>query len=86
MPHGGVNQVPPTKQAEIGSWPIPQPGGSLPQYKQGDATSRPIGGFGSTRSPGTQATSQQNLGIKPPGTGYTSFVGTTTAGLAAPVW
>jgi hypothetical protein len=86
MPHGGVNEVPPTQQAEIGAWPIQQPGGALPSYKQGDTTSRPIAGFGSTRAPGTQAPNQQNLGPKPPGTGYTSFVGTTTSGLAAPVW
>ena len=86
MPHGGVNQVPPTQQAIRASWPIEQPGGGLPGYKQGDQTMRPIGGFGSTRSPGTQAPNQQSIGIKPPGTGYTSFVGTTTAGLSAPVW
>jgi hypothetical protein len=86
MPHGGVNEVPLTKQAEIASWPIPQPGGALPSYKQGDPTARPIQGFGSTRPQGTQAPNQQNLGTKPPGKGYTSFVGTTTAGLAAPVW
>ena len=86
MPHGGVNVVPPTKQAEIAAWPIPQPGGALPEYKQGQPTNRPIQGFGSTRPQGTQATSQVHLGIKPPGTGYTSFVGVTTSGLAAPVW
>jgi hypothetical protein len=86
MPHGGVNVVPPTKQAQIASWPIQQPGGALPQYKQGDATTRPIQGFGSTQAQGTQATSQVHLGIKPPGKGYTSFVGVTTSGLAAPVW
>jgi hypothetical protein len=86
MPHGGVNQVPPTNQAKIGAWPIQQPGGSLPHYKKGDASYRPIGTFSGTRNPGTQATNQQNLGIKPPGTGCTSFVGTTTCGLAAPVW
>ena len=86
MPHGGVNEVPPTHQAQIGSWPIEQPGGALPQYKQGDATNRPIRGYGSTQAQGTQATSQVHLGIKPPGKGYTSFVGVTTSGLAAPVW
>jgi hypothetical protein len=86
MPHGGVNVVPPTKQAQIASWPIEQPGGSLPPYKQGDPTSRPIRGFGSTYPQGTQAPNQNNLGIKPPGKGYTSFVGVTTSGLAAPVW
>jgi hypothetical protein len=86
MPHGGVNVVPPTKQAIIASWPIEQPGGALPEYKQGDPTMRPIQGFGSTRPQGTQAPNQQNLGTKPPGKGYTSFVGVTTSGLAAPVW
>lgn len=86
MPHGGVNIVPPTKQAEIAAWPISQPGGALPSYKQGDPTYRSIQGFGSTRAQGIQAPNQQNLGVKPPGKGYTSFVGTTTAGLAAPVW
>jgi hypothetical protein len=86
MPHGGVNEVPLTKQAQIAAWPIEQPGGSLPQYKQGSPTYRPIGGFGSTRSPGTQTINQQVVGSKPPGTGCTSFVGTTTCGLAAPVW
>ena len=62
MPHGGVNEVPPTKQAIRASWPIEQPGGALPAYKQGAPTSRPISRVG------------------------TSFVGTTTSGLAAPVW
>ena len=80
MPHGGVNNVPPTHQAVIASWPIKQPGGSL---SVGD--SRPIKGFGSTQPPGMQASNQQ-FGTKPPGKGYTSFVGTTTSGLAAPVW
>ena len=86
MPHGGVNQVPPTRQTVIASWPIPQPGGSLPVYKEGDPTRRAISGFGSTRSPGEQAVSAQQLGIKPPGTGCTSFVGVATCGSAAPVW
>ena len=89
MPHGGVNEVPPTQQAIRAAWPIEQPGGALPDYKKGDEqsnTSRSIRGFGSTRAPGTQTPNQQNLGPKPPGTGYTSFVGTTTSGLAAPVW
>jgi len=90
MPHGGVPTVPPTHQAVVASWPhVGQPGGALPPYKQGDnavTTSRPISGFGSTRAQGTQAPNQNNLGIKPPGKGYTSFVGVTTSGLAAPVW
>ena len=86
MPHGGVNVVPPTKQAQRAAWPIEQPGGALPAYKAGDPTQRPISGFGSTRAQGTQATNQQVLGVKPPGKGYTSFVGVSTAGLAAPVW
>jgi hypothetical protein len=86
MPHGGVNEVPPTQQAERAAWPIPQPGGALPQYTDGSATTRPIRGFGSTYPQGTQATSQVHLGIKPPGKGDTSFVGVTTSGLAAPVW
>jgi hypothetical protein len=81
-----VNQVPPTRQAVIGSWPIQQPGGGLPVYKEGNPTSRPISGFGSTRSPGEHATSAQQLGVKPPGKGCTSFVGVATCGSAAPVW
>jgi hypothetical protein len=32
MPHGGVNQVRPTRQAMISKGNIPQPGGALPQY------------------------------------------------------
>ena len=86
MPHGGVNEVQPTQQAIRGSWPIEQPGGALKQGDMQSNSTRPIGGFGSTRAPGTQTPNQQNLGPKPPGTGYTSFVGTTTSGLAAPVW
>ena len=35
MPHGGVNQVPPTRQAVVASWPIQQPGGALPASRQG---------------------------------------------------
>jgi hypothetical protein len=84
MPHGGVNVVPPTKQAITGAWPIEQPGGALPEYKQGAI--RPISGYGSTKFPGTDASNQQNIGVKPPGKGYTSFVGVTTSGLAAPAW
>jgi hypothetical protein len=86
MPHGGVNEVPPTQQAEIGAWPIPQPGGALPQYKEGRLQHALFAGFGSTYATGTQAANQQYLGVKPPGKGYTSFVGVTTSGLAAPVW
>lgn len=86
MPHGGVNQVPPTRQAAIAAWPIPQPGGSLPLYQEGDATTRPLYGFGSTRSPGQHVTGAQQLGVKPPGKGCTSFVGVATCGSAAPVW
>lgn len=82
MPHGGVNEVEPTQQSITASCPIEQPGGAL---SRSDSKSRPIKGFGSTRSPGIQTANQQN-GIKPPGKGYTSFVGTTTSGLAAPVW
>jgi hypothetical protein len=83
MPHGGVNAVPPTKDAKIGFWPIKQPGGALPSAtsKTIDNT-RPIKGFGSTYSPGTQPI---NSGVTPD-RGYTSFVGVTTSGLAAPVW
>ena len=84
MPHGGVNVVPPTKDAKIGFWPIQQPGGALPSATSKTINnSRPIKGFGSTRSPGTQAS---NSGINPSDRGYTSFVGVTTSGLAAPVW
>lgn len=42
MPHGAVNEVPPTRQAQIGAWPIEQPGGSLPKYKQGQPLSRSL--------------------------------------------
>jgi len=62
MPHGGVNNVPPTRQAIISRSDIKPPG----------IDSRYVKGFGSTTYPGTD-----------PGT---SFVGTTTAGLAAQVW
>ena len=86
MPHGGVNQVPATRQAAIAAWPIPQPGGSLPTPQEGEATTRPLYGFGSTRSPGQHVTSAQHLGVKPPGKGCTSFVGVATCGSAAPVW
>lgn len=86
MPHGGVNVVPPTRQAVIASWPIEQPGGALPAYRQGDPTSRPIIGFGSTHSPGMFPTGAQNIGSTPPGRGCTSFVGVATCGSAAPVW
>jgi hypothetical protein len=68
MPHGGVNDVPPTRQAVISRSDIQQPGGSIKSV----FTSRPIKGYGSTTYPGTDP--------------RTSFVGTTTAGLAAPVW
>jgi hypothetical protein len=85
MPHGGVNEVPLTKQAITGAWPIEQPGGALPQRKDGSPVSRPIRGFGSTTSPGTKPTAM-NAGSKPPGTGCTSFVGVATCGSAAPVW
>jgi hypothetical protein len=60
--------------------------GDVQKKISGFKTFRQIKGFGSTYSPGIQATNQQNLNPKPPGKGYTSFVGTTTAGLAAPVW
>ena len=82
MPHGGVNVVPPTKQAIISSWPIQQPGGALPTPTTTDTT-RPIKGFGSTYPPGTRPV---NSGIIPSDKSYTSFVGVTTSGLAAPVW
>jgi hypothetical protein len=61
MPHGGVNDVPPTRQMTISHSNIPQPGGSI----------TPLKAFGTTHYPGTEAG---------------RFVGTTTAGLAAPVW
>ena len=83
MPHGGVNVVPPTKDAKIGFWPIQQPGGALPSATSKTINnSRPIKGFGSTYSPGTQPS---DSGVTPD-KGYTSFVGVTTSGLAAPVW
>jgi hypothetical protein len=100
MPHGGVNEVVPTKQAQRAYWPIQQPGGVLPNYKPGDPTSRPIRGFGSTQPPGNDATVLQR-GSNPPGTsaesgsiaspiragtGCTSFVGVTTCGSSAPAW
>ena len=44
MPHGGVNQVRPTKQAMTSKYPIQQPGGALPAHRQGQDTSRPIRG------------------------------------------
>lgn len=80
MPHGGVNEVPPTQQAIRAAWPIEQPGGAL---KEGAPNSRSIRGFGSTHPPGLPTINQQHV---TPGTGCTSFVGTTTCGLAAPVW
>jgi len=85
MPHGGVNVVPPTKQAIISSWPIQQPGGALPTPTTSTNinTTRPIKGFGSTYPPGIRPT---NSGIIPSDKGHTSFVGVTTSGLAAPVW
>ena len=58
MPHGGVNEVPPTKQATISQWPIKQPGGSAPTRTNESNESRPHG----------------------------KLVGTTTAGLSAPIW
>ena len=83
MPHGGVNVVPPTKDAKIGFWPIQQPGGALPSATSKTTNNtRPIKGFGSTYSPGTRPI---NSGVTPD-KGYTSFVGVTTSGLAAPVW
>ena len=84
MPHGGVNVVPPTKDAKIGFWPIQQPGGALPSATSKTINNtRPIKGFGSTYSPGTQPS---DSGINPSDRGYTSFVGVTTSGSAAPVW
>jgi hypothetical protein len=84
MPHGGVNVVPPTKDAKIGFWPIKQPGGALPSATSKTIdNSRPIRGYGSTYSPGTQPS---DSGVTPSDKGYTSFVGVTTSGLAAPVW
>jgi hypothetical protein len=85
MPHGGVNEVIPTKQAQRAYWPIQQPGGALPTYKEGDSISRPIHGFGSTQAPGNNATVLKQ-GSNPPGTGCTSFVGVTTCGSSAPAW
>ena len=73
MPHGGVNVVPPTKNAKVSAWPIQQPGGALPSATSKTNNLRP--GFGSTYSPG----------VNPSDRGYTSFVGVTTSGLAAPV-
>jgi hypothetical protein len=70
MPHGGVNEVQPTRQAIISQWPIEQPGGALPITYRNDAE-RPISGYGSTTFPGTNGT---------------SFVGVATSGSAARVW
>ena len=55
MPHGGVNEVQPTRQAIISQWPIEQPGGALPVTYRSEQ--RPIKGFGSTTFPGTNGTS-----------------------------
>jgi hypothetical protein len=74
MPHGGVNQVKPTRQAMISKGPFPQPGGALPMTSK--SLSRPISGYGSTVAPGAI----------PPGKNCTSFVGVATCGSAAPVW
>ncbi len=84
MPHGGVNIVTPTQQARDSYYPIPQPGGSLPDTHNN--TSRRINAFQTTYSPGSYATNSQSIGSKPPGTGCTSFVGVATCGSAAPVW
>lgn len=70
MPHGGVNQVPPTRQAVIASWPIEQPGGALPARTPNQPLERSLGTTSSTG----------------PRTGGTSFAGVTTSGSAAPVW
>jgi hypothetical protein len=83
MPHGGVNEVIPTKQAITSAWPIQQPGGALP--RDSTNTSRPIHTFQTTYSPGS-TTSATHSGSKPPGRGCTSFVGVATCGSAAPVW
>lgn len=84
MPHGGVNVVPPTKDARIAAFPIQQPGGALPlMTSKTTNNSRPIKGFGSTYSPRREPS---DSGINPSDKGYTSFVGVTTSGLAAPVW
>lgn len=85
MPHGGVNEVVPTADAERAYWPVPQPGGALPSALIETSATRNIKGFGSTYSPGTYPTFEQR-GSKPPGTGCTSFVGVATCGSAAPVW
>ena len=42
MPHGGVNEVRPTRQAMISKGPFPQPGGALPAQAMG---SRPISSY-----------------------------------------
>jgi len=78
MPHGGVTEVPPTQQAKIAAWPIEQPGGALPAYKQGQPLQRPIGTQVASLKP-------QVASLKPQTSG-TSFVGIATSGLAAPVW
>jgi hypothetical protein len=70
MPHGGVNEVQPTRQAIISQWPIEQPGGALPSTYRSDVE-RPIKGYGSTTFPGTNGT---------------SVVGVATSGSAARVW
>ena len=84
MPHGGVNVVPLTNDARIAAFPIQQPGGALPSATSKTTNnSRPIKGFGSTYSPRREPS---NSGINPSDRDYTSFVGVTTSGLAAPVW
>ena len=106
MPHGGVNEVSPTKQAKTSEWTIQQPLGfsygafQPPGFYNRGAFKQPgalqpvalqhllpqkVKAFGATTSPGNETPSQQQ-GIQPPGKGPTSFVGTTTAGLAAPIW
>jgi hypothetical protein len=71
MPHGGVNEVTPTKQAALSYWPISQPGGALPTER------RRLGTFGGTINPGARAGTNK---------GCTSAVGVATCGSAAPVW
>jgi hypothetical protein len=70
MPHGGVNQIPPTRQAVIASWPIEQPGGALPSYAPGQPLERTLG----------------TVPSRDPRTDDTSFAGVTTSGSTAPAW
>ena len=71
MPHGGVNVVPPTKSAIRGA----AIRGAFPIQQPVNS------GYTAT----TKSNKQSSNNVTPE-KGYTSFVGVTTAGSAAPVW